>query len=59
MVKLVLNITAMFHVHQVYENIIEEAGQGKSVVTYSVEALGTVGVAFFVFTAAAMVRCLT
>ncbi|CAD6221412.1 unnamed protein product [Miscanthus lutarioriparius] len=40
---------------QVYENIIEEAGQGKSVVTYSVEALGTVGVAFFVFTAAAMV----
>ena len=55
MVKVVLNITAMFHVHQVYENIIEEAGQGKSVVTYSVEALGTVGVAFLVFTAAAMV----
>lgn len=46
----------MYHVcHQVYENIIEEAGQGKSVVTYSFEALGKVGVAFLVFTAAAMV----
>ncbi|EER95835.1 uncharacterized protein LOC8059921 [Sorghum bicolor] len=40
---------------QVYENIIEEAGYGKSVVTYSFEALGKVGVAVLVFTAAAMV----
>ncbi|CAL5093507.1 unnamed protein product [Urochloa decumbens] len=40
---------------QVYENIIAEAGQGKSVVTYSFEALGKIGVAFLVFTAAAMV----
>jgi hypothetical protein len=42
-------------VYQVYENIIEEAGYGKSVVTYSFEALGKVGVAVLVFTAAAMV----
>ncbi|XP_044973651.1 uncharacterized protein LOC123441232 [Hordeum vulgare subsp. vulgare] len=40
---------------QVYDNIIAEAGQGKSVVTYSFEALGKVGVAVLVFTAAAMV----
>jgi len=40
---------------QVYENIIAEAGQGKPVVTYSFEALGKIGVAFLVFTAAAMV----
>jgi hypothetical protein len=40
---------------QVYENIIAEAGHGKSVVTYSFEALGNVGVAFLLFTAAAMV----
>lgn len=40
---------------QVYDTIIAEAGQGKSVVTYSFEALGKVGVAFLVFTAAAMV----
>ncbi|XP_051206155.1 uncharacterized protein [Lolium perenne] len=40
---------------QVYENIIAEAGQGKPVVTYSFEALGKVGVALLVFTAAAMV----
>lgn len=40
---------------QVYDNIIAQAGQGKSMVTYSSEALGKVGVAFLVFTAAAMV----
>lgn len=40
---------------QVYENIIAEAGQGKSVVTHTFEALGKLGVAFLVFTAAAMV----
>lgn len=55
MVKVVLNITAMFHVRQVYHKIIEDAGQGKSVVTYSFDALGKVGVAFLVFTAGAMV----
>ncbi|CAL4905572.1 unnamed protein product [Urochloa decumbens] len=40
---------------QVYDNIIVQAGQGKPVVTYTFEALGKVGVAFLVFTAAAMV----
>ncbi|CAN6348242.1 unnamed protein product [Urochloa humidicola] len=40
---------------QVYESIIEEAGQGKSVVTYAAEAVGVVGVAVLVFTAAIMV----
>lgn len=45
----------MYLVCQVYDNIIAEAGQGKSVVTYSFEALGKVGVAVLVFTAAAMV----
>ncbi|KAK3119518.1 hypothetical protein QOZ80_9AG0671700 [Eleusine coracana subsp. coracana] len=40
---------------QVYENIIEASGQGKSVVTNSFEALGKAGVAFLVFTAGAMV----
>lgn len=40
---------------QVYENIVDRAGQGKSEVTYSFEALGKIGVAVLVFTAAAMV----
>ncbi|CAL5017621.1 unnamed protein product [Urochloa decumbens] len=40
---------------QVYEKIIAEGGQGNPVVTYSFEALGKLGVAFFIFTAAAMV----
>ncbi|KAL6654211.1 hypothetical protein ACP70R_007676 [Stipagrostis hirtigluma subsp. patula] len=40
---------------QVYENIIAEAGQGKSVVTYSFGALRGLGVAVLVFTAAAIV----
>uniref|UniRef100_A0ACD6ABW6 Uncharacterized protein n=2 Tax=Avena sativa TaxID=4498 RepID=A0ACD6ABW6_AVESA len=43
------------HKLRVYENIIADAGQGKSVVTYTFEALGKAGVAFLVFTAAAMV----
>jgi hypothetical protein len=48
-------ITAMYHVHQVYDNIIAEAGHGKAAVTYSFEALGRLGVTFLVFTAAIMV----
>ncbi|CAN6356751.1 unnamed protein product [Urochloa humidicola] len=40
---------------QVYDNIIAQAGQGKPSVTYTFEALGKVGVAFLVFTAAVMV----
>nr|BAJ86560.1 predicted protein [Hordeum vulgare subsp. vulgare]BAJ90781.1 predicted protein [Hordeum vulgare subsp. vulgare] len=40
---------------QVYDNIIAAAGHGKPVVTYTFEALGKVGVAALVFTAAVMV----